>query len=83
MYFEVISVQARKDKKEGVGSSVVGRRVFVEGVKLSLPLRVAVEGSDKFLLTSSVEAFNSDWESSGFLCVQTRNTVYTFRKVVE
>lgn len=57
-----------------------GHRVTIESLCVEQPLfyRYVTEGS--LVITSTVEAFNTDWESEGHLVVQTRNSVYCFRK---
>lgn len=58
-----------------------GHRVFIAHVQLGKPLEIVyVDDGDKVLHTSPIEAYNEGWNEKGHLVVQTKNTVYTFRK---
>lgn len=76
-----------RDKNTGKHTEMSLRRkgsvVTIEGIALSAPLIAVYEDGSGILRTSAVEVYNSDWENETFLNVQTRNSVYIFRKVSE
>lgn len=80
MLFEIERVTARNGGKDGVGKSFEGRSVNVQDVVLSKSLFLFDDYGSIVLQTSNVEAYNSEWRTSGHLTVQTRNTVYSLRK---
>lgn len=58
-----------------------GHRVLITHVAIGEPLVIVyVDDGDKVLRTSSVEAYNADWNSTERLVVQTKNSVYVFSK---
>jgi hypothetical protein len=61
-----------------------GHRVKLEILKLGKPMFLRyIDEEDAILQTSRVEAYNAEYKTASFLTVQTRNTVYMFRKVSE
>lgn len=84
MRFVIEKAVDRKTKEdtERYGTRL-GSYVHIEGISLGSPLFVTYEDGSGALRTSVVEAYNSEWQQSSALHVQTANTVYTFRKVSE
>lgn len=57
-----------------------GQRVVIENLNVgeSLVLQF-LDDRSRSLVTTSVEAYNDDWESTGHLIVQTTNSIYSLR----
>jgi hypothetical protein len=61
-----------------------GHRVKLEQMELEMPMLLRyVDEEDAILRTSIVEAYNADYKIVNHLIVQTKNTVYVFRKVAD
>ncbi|GIN10171.1 hypothetical protein J26TS2_00380 [Shouchella clausii] len=82
--YRVTCAKTKEGEENKVAKEVLGEIVEVEHLKLSESLIARLVGrEDTCLRTSPVEAYNSDWKTSSILTVQTKNSVYTFRKVKE
>jgi hypothetical protein len=61
-----------------------GHRVKLERLELGVPMFMRyIDEEDALLQTSGVEAYNAEYKTAKHLTVQTKNTVYMFRKVVD
>jgi hypothetical protein len=80
--YKISSVKTKKGESHRLADKLIGEVVEISNVQLSAPLFAQfLDYEDRILRTSSVEAYNADWETSNILVIQTKNSIYTFHKV--
>ena len=81
MIYVIDSIREKSGKPHEREGRRKGHRVEITDVSLGIPLVARyIDEDTAYLQTSKVEAYNAEWETSNHLTVQTRNSVYTFRK---
>ncbi|MBS0046361.1 hypothetical protein ACTJJR_01740 [Bacillus sp. 22266] len=73
-----------RDKKTGIAkdseAKYGGQSGYIANVSLDARLIFDFIDGNKRLITTKVEAYNSDWKTANRLIVQTENSVYVFEK---
>lgn len=79
MNYIVEGIRKHSGGPTSIDAKLSGKRAHIEGVMLGAPLILRFSDG-KTLVSSKVEAYNADWETSNSLVVQTKNSVYVLRK---
>jgi hypothetical protein len=80
----IYTIEKVRDKKtgevKGRETRRKGHRVKIENVELSVPLIWTYVDEGTFVTTSKVTAYNAEYKTQKHLTVQTKNSVYVFKK---
>lgn len=81
MIYEIERVRTKNGDVTDRETRRKGHRVQIEFLELSMPLFYRYVDGGGLVKTSAVEAYNAEYKTQNHLSVQTRNSVYFFRKV--
>jgi hypothetical protein len=84
MIYEIERVRAFNGEPKEREARRKGHRVEILSLELDEPLLIRyIDDGYAVLQTSGVMAYNANYKTENHLTVQTKNTVYVFRKVSE